>query len=104
MTSTGSSGAALQVSALITAYSLLSILWFVVQQVQNIAHAHAGRTKAAIALESCIMAAVHTTVFQATAQHYRANDADLHAFLEQLMEAALICMCRSASHSSLLCT
>ena len=39
----------------------------------------------AIALESCIMDAVHSTVFEAAAQRHRADDIALHAFLEQLM-------------------
>ena len=45
----------------------------------------AGNTKAAIALESCLMAAIHNTVFDAAAQIHRADDIALHAFLEQLM-------------------
>lgn len=39
----------------------------------------------AIALESCIMDAIHSTAFQAAAQRHRAEDIALHAFLEQLM-------------------
>lgn len=39
----------------------------------------------AIALESCIMDAIHSTVFDAAAQPHRAEDIALHAFLEQLM-------------------
>ena len=39
----------------------------------------------AIALESCIMDAIHSTVFEAAAQMHRPEDIALHAFLEQLM-------------------
>ena len=39
----------------------------------------------AVALESCIMDAIHSTVFEAAAQRHRAEDIALHAFLEQLM-------------------
>lgn len=45
----------------------------------------AGRAKMAIALESCIMDAIHSTVFEVAAQRHRAEDIALHAFLEQLM-------------------
>ncbi|KAL3147225.1 hypothetical protein ABBQ32_002720 [Trebouxia sp. C0010 RCD-2024] len=44
-----------------------------------------GRAKVAIALESCVMEALHNKVFQATAQLHRAEDIALHAFLEQLL-------------------
>ena len=39
----------------------------------------------AVALESCIMDVIHSTVFEAAAQRHRAEDIALHAFLEQLM-------------------
>ena len=45
----------------------------------------AGRAKVAIALESCVMEAIHNKVFQAAEQLHRAEDVALHAFLEQLM-------------------
>lgn len=46
---------------------------------------HAERSKAAIALENCVMAAIHNQVFDTIAQIHKAEDTALHAFLEQLM-------------------
>ncbi|DBA86794.1 TPA: hypothetical protein ACH3X2_005378 [Trebouxia sp. C0005] len=43
------------------------------------------RSKAAIALENCVMAAIHNQVFDTIAQIHKAEDTALHAFLEQLM-------------------
>lgn len=43
------------------------------------------RSKAAIALENCVMAAIHNQVFDNIAQVHKAEDTALHAFLEQLM-------------------
>ncbi|KAL0050827.1 hypothetical protein WJX82_007905 [Trebouxia sp. C0006] len=43
------------------------------------------RSKAAIALENCVMAAIHSQVFDNIAQIHKAEDTALHAFLEQLM-------------------
>ena len=45
----------------------------------------AERSKAAIALENCVMAAIHSQVFDNIAQIHKAEDTALHAFLEQLM-------------------
>ncbi len=45
----------------------------------------AERSKAAIALENCVMAAIHNQVFDNIAQIHKAEDTALHAFLEQLM-------------------
>ena len=45
----------------------------------------AERSKAAIALENCVMAAIHNQVFDNIAQVHKAEDTALHAFLEQLM-------------------
>ena len=45
----------------------------------------AERSRAAVALESCIMAVIHNDIFAALAQTHQAEDVALHAFLEQLM-------------------
>ena len=45
----------------------------------------AERSKAAIALENCVMAAIHSQVFDNIAHIHKAEDTALHAFLEQLM-------------------
>ena len=45
----------------------------------------ADRSRAAVALESCVLAAMHHDVFEALAQSHKAEDIALHAFLEQLM-------------------
>ena len=46
---------------------------------------HAERSRAAVALESCIMAVIHNDVFDTLAQTHKTEDIALHGFLEKLM-------------------
>ena len=46
---------------------------------------HTDRSRAAIALESCVMAAIHNEVFESVTQTHKADDIALHGFMEQLL-------------------
>ena len=61
---------------------------------------HAERSRAAVALESCVMAVIHNEVFVALAQPHQAENIALHSFLEQpinLRFAAQVQTCKSRS-------